>query len=185
MTAALAILNVGDVKAAGPSLPNLKTGAILSDCGTYRYSLWREWDAARLRVLFVMLNPSTADASQDDPTIRRCIGFAKSWGYGGVEVVNLFALRATDPRELAQHRDPVGPANFVAIHDAASSAGTVVCAWGAHAFAAKRAAEVLAESRKLRGGSVDCLRTTKDGHPAHPLYLPAALKPFPYRETWP
>ena len=88
-----------------------RTGADFDPTGVYRYSLWREWDARAPAVAFVMLNPSTADAGKDDPTIRRCASFARSWGYGSLEVVNLFAYRASEPKRLRQTPDPIGPAN--------------------------------------------------------------------------
>src|SRR5262249_14212908 len=98
----------------------VRRAAVISDCGRYRYSLTRRWgDAAEPRALFVMLNPSTADAEQDDPTIRRCIGFAKAWGMGSLEVVNLYALRATDPAALLSAPDPIGPKNDTMITSAA------------------------------------------------------------------
>lgn len=86
--------------------------AIISECGKYRYSLSRIWDENKANVLFIMLNPSTADGDVDDPTIRRCIGFAKSWGYGGIYVGNLFAYRATDPKELLKVENPIGFENI-------------------------------------------------------------------------
>src|SRR3989449_11540410 len=118
-------------------LPPMRTDACFSRCGTYRYALWRRW-AAGPQVLFVMLNPSTADAQRDDPTIRRCIGFARRWGCGGIEVVNLFALRATDPRRLRYTRDPVGPENVAHLARAAGRASLVGAAWGADPAARSR-----------------------------------------------
>src|SRR4028119_2392792 len=91
-------------------------GAIFDPTRTYRYALWRTWDAARPPVAFVLLNPSTADARRDDPTIRRCANFARTWGFGGLEVVNLFAFRATHPTDLKCAADPVGPQNDVHLH---------------------------------------------------------------------
>lgn len=149
------------------------SSAVLSDCGTYRYELRRVWDPRLPLAVWIMLNPSVADASQDDPTIRRCVAFAKVWGYGGIIVVNLFALRATDPRELASHPDPVGPDNDKHIVQAATRDGVVVCAWGAHKLTTRRADRVLAV---LRAEEITprCLGTTKAGHPRHPLYVPAS-----------
>ena len=103
-----------------------RTGAEFDPTGAYRYSLWREWDARAPAVAFVMLNPSTADAARDDPTIRRCASFARSWGYGSLEVVNLFAYRASEPKRLRQTPDPIGPANDDYLVDAADRVQTVV-----------------------------------------------------------
>ncbi len=123
-----------------------------------------------------MLNPSTADAERDDPTIRRCAGFARSWGFGGMTVVNLFALRATDPARLRRARDPVGRDNDRHIA-AAASAGLVVVAWGVHGRLGERDRAVLALLSGCRPG---CLGTTRGGHPRHPLYLPAATRCRPF-----
>jgi hypothetical protein len=147
-----------------------KSRALLSECGTYRYRLSRQWTFGAFRLAWVMLNPSTADAEQDDPTIRRCMGFARAWGYGGIVVVNLFALRATDPRELRHHADPVGVENDEHIRKVARDEGAVVCAWGAHPFASERAAEVLRIIRANQPTAL-CLGTTKGGAPRHPLYV--------------
>lgn len=162
---------------------DMLTGARLSGCGTYRYTLDRIWDASLPIAVFVMLNPSTANASEDDNTIRRCIWFAKREGCGGIRVVNLFALRATDPAALRAHPAPIGPQNdrwilSVLCQDPA----VVIAAWGAHPFAAARAVDVL---RTIAAGSVPvkCLGTTKDGHPKHPLYLPKNTPLIDYRPS--
>ncbi len=139
----------------------------------YRYALWRRWDHSRPTCAFVLLNPSTADERDDDPTIRRCVAFARSWGFGGVIVVNLFALRASDPRSLRLARDPVGPANDRALVTHARGADLVVLGWGAHGRLRGRADEVrrlLAPVRaKLRR-----LGSTRSGEPRHPLYIRGA-----------
>ena len=163
-------------------------GAILSDCGTYRYALWRDLEyengfEADGRVLFVMLNPSTADDRQDDNTIRRCIGFAREWGHEQLVVVNLYALRATDPRELRRHSDPVGPKNDRWIEDLSASAARVVAAWGANTFVTQdRVDHVLhlikGDSELLYG--VECLGLTAEGHPRHPLFVPRDQKLLTY-----
>jgi hypothetical protein len=137
----------------------------------YRYRLWREWDINKPTVAFVMLNPSTADESEDDPTLRRCINFAKDWGYGRLEVVNLFALRATDPSELREHPNPVGGANNVHLQQVCEAVDKVVAAWGAHGDLQNRAAEVV----EMLDTELFALDTTKDGHPNHPLYQPADI----------
>jgi hypothetical protein len=161
------------------------TGDLFNDAGAtfcsarvYRYRLWRRWGPGP-RVLFCMLNPSTADEVKLDATITRCLGFARDLGAGTLEVVNLFALRSTDPRELARHAAPVGPENDTAIAAAAQLADHVICAWGADRFAHERARRVLGILRRA-GAAPTCLRQTKDGHPSHPLYLPATLRPVPY-----
>ena len=109
----------------------LKKSAEISECGQYRYRLSRRWGPG-LPTLFIMLNPSTADAEIDDPTIRRCMGFAKSWGRDGIEVVNLFAFQATSPKDMQTAADPVGPENEVHVEEAVAECFEVICAWGAH-----------------------------------------------------
>lgn len=145
------------------------TGATLSDCGRYRYQLWRAWGDGPSCV-FVMLNPSTADAEKDDPTIRRCIGFAKREGCGSLNVVNLFAFRATKPKDMMAAADPIGPENDEVIAAALRDPGAVkIAAWGTKGAFMGRGAQVRAKWR----GSLKCLGQTKDGHPLHPLYVPA------------
>jgi hypothetical protein len=145
--------------------------------GPYRYLLHRRWSDAPT-ALFVMLNPSTADDLRDDPTIRRCIGFARRWRLGGLEVVNLYALRATDPRELFAHGAPVGPDNDDAIRDAAARAQTIVVAWGAHAARDRARATRVVEI--LRGRALGCLGVNAGGTPRHPLYVPGSMR----RRRW-
>ncbi|MGJ3262026.1 MAG: DUF1643 domain-containing protein [Salinarimonas sp.] len=157
--------------------------AVLSACGTYRYRLERPAAADRATappVAFVMLNPSTAGAERDDPTIRRVRILARGFGYGPLVVANLYALRATDPKALAVHPDPVGPENAAHLAAIAARAGDVVCAWGVHADPA-RAAEVVALLTRA-GGRLWHLGLTKSGAPRHPLFVPrdvrlAALPP--------
>jgi hypothetical protein len=157
-------------------LPADITGAGATIDGAYRYDLHRTWgDTSRNGVVcFVMLNPSTADGLQDDPTIRRCIGFAKSWGHAGLVVVNLYAYRSTDPRKLPPSAEAVGPRNDEFIRRWASESRAVVCAWGSAPFARKRAIRVL-EIIRSAGANPVAIRLTKGGCPAHPLYLPANL----------
>lgn len=141
----------------------MKKGAILSPCQTYRYVLTRVWEEGLPSVLFVLYNPSTADAENDDPTLRKCMHLAKQHGFGGVTVVNRFALRATQPEVLRNHRDPIGPDNLRHLNQALSSHASVVCAWG------------------LQGGPIPeewfrlsakfyHLGLNQDGSPKHPLY---------------
>lgn len=152
-------------------------GADISPCGLYRYSLWREWDDRLLRCVFVGLNPSTADGERDDPTIRRCIRFARDWGFGGLWMANLYAYRATDPRVLTEAVgagiDPVGPTNDQTLLTLAQNAGCTVAAWGAwHGPDPHRPAAVM----DLIGG-LHILGLTKKGEPRHPLYMAAATRP--------
>ena len=142
--------------------------AKISSCGQYRYTLVRGYAP---RLCFVMLNPSTADATKDDPTIRRCLGFAKSQGCRGIEVLNLYALRATNPADLWRHPDPVGPDNDKELFWAAGRYMRMVAAWGTNAKP-DRVAEVR-QILSLRGITLQCFGRTKNGSPKHPLYLPA------------
>jgi hypothetical protein len=152
------------------------SAANISGCGRYRYWLTRTWDESRPKVTFVMLNPSTADAEKDDPTIRRCIDFAKRWGCGGLCVVNLFAYRSSKPVALATVEDPVGPGNDDVILNMSRNRRVIV-AWGATGakYGKRRIPQVL---KLLDGQSVECLKLTDDGHPWHPLYVPADTVPI-------
>lgn len=157
------------------------SSAWLSGCQRYRYSLGRKWvDGWPPPVTFVMLNPSTADHQLDDPTIRRCVGFAKAWGYGRLKVVNLYAWRATQPRDLWRADDPVGPQNDEHLAEAAYIAyehdAPLVAAWGANAKP-DRVAQVLALPHLDR---LTALGVTKSGAPRHPLYLRADTVPTPW-----
>lgn len=142
----------------------------------YRYTLWRTWDQTRPFVQFICLNPSTADETKDDPTLRRCIGYAKDWGYGAVCMTNLFAFRATKPAAMKQAADPVGPLNDQILTDIGRSAGIIVCGWGPNGTHKGRDREVV---ELMRGLNPHALVLTKDAHPGHPLMLEKSLKPFP------
>lgn len=143
--------------------------ATISECGKYRYRLGRRWGDGR-PLVFVMLNPSTADASDDDPTIRRCIGFARSHGYNAIDVVNLYAWRATDPRDLKAAGYPVGPDNDKHIIEAVMAGGQVCCAWGSRAAGLSRPDEVLRMVRRLCS-TPQALAFDSRGIPRHPLML--------------
>lgn len=158
--------------------------AVISDCGKYRYLLTRQWEESLLlpqrkcSLAFIMLNPSTADDTIDDPTIRRCMAFARREGYHGIEVVNLFALRSTDPTEVALNQETaVGPDNDNFIRKIALSCGEVVAAWGAWIFARERSRKV---SEMLGGVTIKCLGMNKDGSPKHPLYIPSGAPLISY-----
>lgn len=146
-------------------------GAILSPCRNYRYVLERRWGDGPL-VLFIGLNPSTADETEDDPTIRRCIRFARDWYYGGLLMGNLFAYRTVNPFELSRAEDPIGPDNDAWLAILNLRAGLTVAAWGAHKAAGPRAERILPLL-----GTVYALGVTKDGSPRHPLYMPVDSKP--------
>lgn len=157
----------------------IRRTARISRCGAFRYQLGRCWGAEGGVLLFVMLNPSTADGLVDDPTIRRCMGFAADGGYGGMEVVNLFAYRAIDPRELAARGYPVGPENDIAIATAVIGARDICVAWGVAPAAETRVQQVMPTLR-WRDRVPKCLRITRSGWPGHPLYLPASCKLQPF-----
>lgn len=154
-------------------------GAIISPCEKYRLSLRRTWNRARPYCMFIGLNPSTATKYADDPTIRRCVTFARDWGYGGLYMANLFAYRATDPADMMKAADPVGvgPSNDEYLEMMAHGAGVIVCAWGTNGDHLGRANQV---KNLLAGHNLFCLDKTKHGHPKHPLYIKAntQLKPF-------
>lgn len=158
-------------------------GADFSACETYRYSLWREFNliggSVMRRVNFIMLNPSTADETKNDPTVERCMRRAITWGFDALDVTNLFALRSTDPIALRSHASPVGPGNDESILRVAKIAELVIVAWGQYGPLQHRAAVVLAMLREA-GIALHALKVSKDGSPAHPLYLPYTLQPQPY-----
>lgn len=153
-----------------------KREAIISDCGQYRYKLTRRWNEGTVMLPIVMLNPSTADAYQDDPTIRRCVSFAIDADYGGIMVVNVYALRSPSPDALWEHADPIGPDNPRHLRSALAYARDkdthVLCAWGNHSDG-KPFMDLLRPQDRDR---LVCLGTTKVGRPRHPLYVPSAQK---------
>lgn len=166
----------------------IESSAIISLDGVYRYVLTRRWGPGRA-VLFVMLNPSTADAAKDDPTIRRCIKHARALGGDALVVVNLYALRSTKPAALGKHADPVGPENMQHIGEQTSTAGQIICAWGQSAFAsrsepdmrASRCGVVLDEIRTIAPHTPLYKLAGADGvGPLHPLARVAGLKPQPW-----
>ena len=158
-------------------------GAVLSDCGRYRYRLFRSWGQSKRRVLWVMLNPSTADHQKDDPTIRKCVAFSKAWGYSSLEVVNLYGIRSTDPSILGIDGNAIGDENDGAVRQALANEDVelVVCAWGTKNPRPERAPAVL-QLIEASGRVPMCLHVTKGGHPGHPLYLRSTLRPIPLTE---
>lgn len=152
----------------------MRRDAVISPCSQYRYRLSRSWDVGGT-VLWLMLNPSTADANVDDPTIRRCIAFSRTWGYAALYVGNMFALRATDPAELRRHPDPGGIGNTLHLREMAKQSSLIVAAWGADSLVTPLLA------RSTLGNLSDCapikcLGRTKSGAPRHPLYVAAATE---------
>lgn len=148
----------------------LESTAVISDCKKYRYLLRRMWDELRIRALFVMLNPSIADATIDDPTIKSCVRLCKANNFGSLEAVNLFAYRATNPSELLEVDDPIGSRNDYTIEAAISRCDLLICAWGANKFAEQRAKTVQRMLRSFRPATF-CFGVTKDKQPKHPLYV--------------
>lgn len=165
-----------------PSVLNYHSNAIFSmdRARTYRYWLIRTWVASwdwekHKAVAFIMLNPSTADAFKNDPTVERCERRARAMKYDGLIVGNIFALRSTDPKALYRHDDPVGPENDEHLLRIASRAARIVCGWGTHGALRDRGARVIELLSNVQ--SLYCLHQTVDGNPAHPLYLSYDLKP--------
>ena len=156
-----------------------RSDAVFSDDARYRYTLLRSWEMTGPQVCFCMLNPSVADHLVDDATIRRCLAYARDWGYGSLQVTNLFAYRATNPALLREVDDPVGPQNNHTILDAAFHADRVIIAWGTHGTYRERDQQVLALLERA-----DCepyhLGLTREGQPRHPLYLRKTVTPQPY-----
>lgn len=168
---------------AVPLFEDYSGTATFSDDRRYRYELTRRWGHGD-RVIFVMLNPSTADSDADDPTIRRCLGFARAWGYGRLTVLNLYALRATQPRDLWTTGDPVGPDNDAYLSEhVRDTSPLLICAWGIHARTDRvRTFWSLQGSQRAQS-----LGVTRSGAPRHPLYLPASTEPTPLgdeRSRW-
>lgn len=169
---------------------------VLSACRKYRYTLWREWKTQadllnpptsrsgrwpdHSYAMFIGLNPNTADETQDDPTIRKCIGFAKLWGFAGLLMTNLFAFRATQPKDMMAQERAVGEENLAWLHRGAKDAGIVIAAWGTNGSFRHQDRVVESHIKHLAGKQIMCLRTTKDGYPEHPIYVPYETTPKPY-----
>jgi len=153
----------------------MKTDAILSDDRKYRYVLSRIWDESKPTVMFIGLNPSTADETTNDPTIIRCIEFAKSWGYGGVYMLNLFAFRATQPEDMFQANEPIGIDNDNYLMEYSKKCDKIICAWGNHGKFKDRSNEM-----KSKLNNLYYLKLNQTGEPAHPLYLKSDLVPISF-----
>ncbi len=149
--------------------------ATFSDCRKYRYGLSRTWNGKKKTILFIGLNPSTANEKIDDPTIRRCINYAQNWGYGSLLMVNLFAYRATMPSELKNVKNPIGNDNDLHIIELSKKADIAVAAWGNEGTLLNRDKEV----KKILPNLM-CLKINKSGQPSHPLYQKKDLKLIKY-----
>jgi hypothetical protein len=161
-----------------------ESGAVFSVCDKYRYRLWRVWDASKPKLCFVMLNPSTATHEVLDPTVSRCKKRAETLGYGGLEVVNLFALRSTDPKALYDEtEDPIGQFNNSAIYGGANESAMVICAWGTHGNLRKRGWHVTNMLVNSFSDKACYLKLNADGSPSHPLYLPYSLQPVLWKRS--
>ena len=150
--------------------------AIYSPCEAYRYLLTRTWDTSLGRVLFIMLNPSTATEVQNDATVERCERRARALGFGAFRVTNIFAYRATDPRDMRAQEDPIGPGNDDAILESVPWADQVVCAWGTHGAHLDRGPAV-EQLLRATGKPLYHLGLSKAGHPKHPLYISYSEQP--------
>jgi len=147
----------------------LDSGATFSKCRVYPYDLWRLWNRSERYLMVIGLNPSTADEVKNDQTVRKCIKFARHWGYGGLHMTNIFAFRATDPKRMKSHTSPIGDHNDLWLAKLAAGAGMILAAWGIHGDHLTRGADV----RRMIGVKLPmlCLGTTKPGQPRHPLYM--------------
>lgn len=159
----------------------IESGAVISPCEQYRYQLHRIWNRELPLIMWIMLNPSTADASKDDATIRRLTGFTKDWGYGGFYVCNLFAFRATKPTDIP--RTPslaIGDENNDYIQSTSRKCEKIILAWGGHGNRFNRDKEVIKIVTEWEKKDIYCLGLTNDNSPKHPLYLPKNLTPIPF-----
>ncbi len=165
-----------------PDLLNEKREAVFSPCRKYRYRLSQIWDESKAPLTWLMLNPSTADELKNDPTVERCERRARMWGYGGSVVFNIFAFRATEPKDMRAQADPIGPENNAWIRKIAEQSGEfdVVGGWGEHGAHLERGQEVL-DIFKQEKGRISALKINASGHPAHPLYIAYKAEPFPIK----
>jgi len=152
---------------------------IFSEDRKYRYTLWRDFESwinkNKNYVVFIGLNPSTADETKDDPTIRRCMGFTKQWGFGSLCMLNLFAYRTVNPEEMKRQIDPIGPDNDKYLLQICSEASLIIAAWGTQGNFVDRDKKIMALIPDMK-----CLSNTKNGFPQHPLYVRKNAMPFDY-----
>lgn len=154
----------------------MKKNADISECQKYRYSLERVWDQNKPVIGFIGLNPSTADSTEDDATIRRCIQFAKSWNAGGIYVTNLFAYRATIPADMMEQENPIGTQNDSYLAQMPSKTNKIVACWGNNGAHNNRANQV----KELLKGNLFCLDVNQTGEPKHPLYVKGSADLIPF-----
>ncbi|MFN0136872.1 MAG: DUF1643 domain-containing protein [Phycisphaerae bacterium] len=160
-------------------LPPIESGATFDPSGVYRYHLWRVWDRSKPTIGWILLNPSTADERQDDPTIRRCIRNSQRWGFGRVTIGNIFAIRATLPSVMRAAEDPIGPGNDAALRTIVSESSLLMVAWGNHGLHRDRGEWVM--RNVLHGAQPQCLGITNLGAPIHPLYVAYDIERRAYR----
>ena len=153
----------------------IDSGADFSPCRKYRYTLWRVWDESKPLVMFLGLNPSTADEIKNDPTVTRCINYAKSWNYGGMYMMNIFAFRTTYPIELKKALEPIGKENNYWIEKISKNVDKCIGAWGNDGLFLNRSDYI-----KQNVNNLYCLKINHSGEPSHPLYLKSTLKPIKY-----
>ena len=151
--------------------------AEFSPCRIWRYQLKRQWQEGDRFVSFIGLNPSTADESKNDPTVTRCVNYATEWGYDGMFMLNIFAYRATDPKDMKAFQSPIGEYNDAWLKKTVKESEVAIACWGTHGSYMNRGKAVVSMIPDLK-----CLKITKAGHPSHPLYLKKSLKPVPYGE---
>lgn len=168
--------------AGNTALALIDSGAEFSPDRRYRYRLWRRWGGGPM-LMVIGLNPSTADEVKNDPTVTRCIGYAKAWGFSGLLMTNVFAYRATDPRSMKAVAEPCGPGNMVRLSDLAvdtvSTGGAVLAAWGDHGRH-MGTGNALTARLHFAGIGVACLGLTKFLQPKHPLYQKRDARPMPF-----
>jgi len=159
-------------------IDNDNNGAVFSSCNYYRYALWRIWDKSKPQIMFIGLNPSTADETNNDPTITRCINYATSWGFGSIYMVNIFSYKTTYPKELKNVSDPIGKETDIWIKRIYKRSEMCIASWGNNGQLLNRSDEIRRLIPKMY-----CLKITKSGEPSHPLYLKASLQPEIYNYT--
>lgn len=155
----------------------IDTGAVFSDCRNYRYCLWRSWDNTKKKIMFIGLNPSTADEIKNDPTVTRCINYSKMWGYGEMFMMNIFSYRTTYPSVLMNQNDPIGKDTDLWIKKIYKKTDICIGAWGNHGQFLDRSKDIFSILPKIY-----CLKINGSGEPAHPLYLKKTIKPFLYNK---